>query len=671
MKITASLLRRQRAYALMMVLIFSGISLLFLGAAMDWTTTSANLNERYNQYVSTQLAAEAATEKVVSAMLKDFDNYGQAGIANNLNSYKSMVPSSSEDSFWSNFEFNNAQGTADKVYVAQNGSAYYTNDLGSTYTGLGGTRIPFRIVSNARQKSGRFAITNAAQQDLAMTTIPIFQFAIFYNDLLEFNRCAPMNIRGRVHSNGDLYVGTLSGSSLTFYEHVSAVGSILKKSWWNVDVSDYSGPVTYNKGYTEAAKTMTLPVGTNNTSEALHKIIELPPAGESPSSTMGLERYYNKAELLILVSNSTVRVGVKTPFSAGSNNIPWSQVSYFVSTNKTFYDDREDTDQIVTEIDVAKFNTWAATNTTVASTLGAGNPPALIYVQDDRGGTQVTTNVVTTTNSYATSTWPGNGVGSITTNISSWKPGNGTYYNSLPSNRYDDRPHPTKYNKYQYRTAEYSYQTVTTTTNVNTVYLGQGVVRLVNGQTLGSRGLTVSSPSPLYVKGHFNCPDSSHLGTTNTTAIKPASLVADAVTILSGSWNDANGALDYKANRDAADTTVNAALVTGNVPSDGSDGDNPMSGGAHNLPRLLEDWYQRTLTINGSLVCIYESQVATANFISPGDSGEYYRPPTRNWSFDPNFLDPAKLPPGTPAVRIMERLKWATPPVNTVTYAGN
>lgn len=57
-------------------------------------------------------------------------------------------------------------------------------------------------------------------------------------------------------------------------------------------------------------------------------------------------------------------------------------------------------------------------------------------------------------------------------------------------------------------------------------------VRLVNGQTLPSLGLTVATPNPLYVKGHYNAP-SDYLGTTTTT--RPASLVGDAITILSGS----------------------------------------------------------------------------------------------------------------------------------------
>src|SRR6185503_18868896 len=94
-------------------------------------------------------------------------------------------------------------------------------------------------------------------------------------------------------------------------------------------------------------------------------------------------------------------------------------------------------------------------------------------------------------------------------------------------------------------------------------------IRLINGQTLPSRGLTVASPNPLYVKGHYNQPTTAHLGTTNTSNAKPASLVSDALTILSANWTDASSSADYET-RNAASTTVNAAILTGIVETTNS-----------------------------------------------------------------------------------------------------
>ncbi|MGV3755724.1 MAG: hypothetical protein ACO1QS_10115 [Verrucomicrobiota bacterium] len=672
MKILLNLVRKNRGFALLLVLVFTSIGLLLMSASMSYTSNSALLNERNNQYNSTMLAAEAATEKIVSAMINDFKNYGQPGIANNLNNYKLLVPTSTENAYWSSFQFTDAQGNANRSYVVANGASYFTADLGSTYSGLGGTRIPYKIISNAKMANGRFTLTNAVQQEVAFTTIPIFQYAIFYNGLLELTRAAPLNIRGRVHSNSSIYYGSFSSSYVNFYEDVTSSGTMEKKTWWDYTVSDYTGAITFHQSKTTNAPTMSLPIGTNNTSAAVHEVIERPDPGEAINSAMGQERYYNKAEVVILVSNNTVNVSIKTPNSATSNAVLYTNAQYFISTNKNMYDQREGENQRITEIDMAKFKTWLGTNTTVSSTLST--TPSIVYIEDTRGGIVYTTNITTTPTVTTVTTWPGNGVGPVTTNAGAWQPsGTGVAFSSLPAGYYQyykSSSGPSRY-KYNY-IASYTYNdssNLITNINVTSADTGNAAVRLVNGKTLPANGMTIVTPNGLYVQGHYNCPTDAHLGTTNTADTKPASLVADAVTLLSGSWNDANSNADYTT-RDAANTTVNAAILSGNVESQGSDGDSPMSGGAHNLPRLLEDWTSRTLTINGSLVCLYQSTRANGNFIHPGYSGQYYVPPTRDWSFDRNFLDPNKLPPGTPAVRVLERLKWTNPPANTVNYAG-
>ena len=62
-----------------------------------------------------------------------------------------------------------------------------------------------------------------------------------------------------------------------------------------------------------------------------------------------------------------------------------------------------------------------------------------------------------------------------------------------------------------------------------------GAVRVVNGTNLPPNGLTVATGRPLYVLGDYNELNPANLGTTNTSTTRPASLVADAITILSDS----------------------------------------------------------------------------------------------------------------------------------------
>jgi hypothetical protein len=163
----------------------------------------------------------------------------------------------------------------------------------------------------------------------------------------------------------------------------------------------------------------------------------------------------------------------------------------------------------------------------------------------------------------------------------------------------------------------------------------------------------VVTPKPLYVQGHYNSPSAAR-GTTNTTGTLPASLMADAITVLSPSWKDSDSTASLST-RDATDTTINAAFLAGIVPTTNF---MSYSGGAENFPRFLEDWNpssgKKTLTYNGSMVVLFPSRYATSKW---GQS-EVYDPPARNWAFDLNFMDANKLPPGTPSLSTLIRGSW-------------
>lgn len=169
-------------------------------------------------------------------------------------------------------------------------------------------------------------------------------------------------------------------------------------------------------------------------------------------------------------------------------------------------------------------------------------------------------------------------------------------------------------------------------------------IRLVNASDLSgfpASGLTIASREPLYLKGNFN-----------SVAPKPASLIADAIYVLSAGWNDANSGGTIATRVASADVTVNAGILAGIVPSDGFF----YSGGVENVLRLLEDWTGRQFTFSGSIVVLFASQVATAPWTSPPT---VYLPPNRSFSHDVNFRDSATLPPGTPYVRTVIRQERA------------
>jgi Tfp pilus assembly protein PilX len=178
-------------------------------------------------------------------------------------------------------------------------------------------------------------------------------------------------------------------------------------------------------------------------------------------------------------------------------------------------------------------------------------------------------------------------------------------------------------------------------------------VRVRNGKQLPVTGLTVATARPLYVLGDYNQQNDANLGTSNTATTRPASLVGDAITILSVAWTDANSTSSV-GSRGAASTTVNAAFLTGVVETTTAH----YSGGMENFPRFLETWgLANIFTYNGSMVKMFPSLYATNAW---NNNNNIYAPPKRNWAYDVNFEDPTKLPPKTPQVLKVFRSRWAT-----------
>jgi hypothetical protein len=185
-------------------------------------------------------------------------------------------------------------------------------------------------------------------------------------------------------------------------------------------------------------------------------------------------------------------------------------------------------------------------------------------------------------------------------------------------------------------------------------YAEPGVV-LTNGATLPANGLSVVTPDPLYIIGNWNVTNNSGQGQLQTHDVSdtlPSAVFADAVTILSPAWNP-NNSSNSISSRTAAPDTVNAAILTGIVPSDGT----YYSGGVENFVRLQEDWTGVNFCYNGSMVEMFQSQLA--NYPWPG-TGTVYNPPIRNWAYDTNFSNPTQLPPLTPKIIYINRARWSS-----------
>tara|TARA_B100000686_G_scaffold135136_1_gene142350 strand:+ start:1870 stop:3795 length:1926 start_codon:yes stop_codon:yes gene_type:complete len=173
---------------------------------------------------------------------------------------------------------------------------------------------------------------------------------------------------------------------------------------------------------------------------------------------------------------------------------------------------------------------------------------------------------------------------------------------------------------------------------------------------------TLVTDNPLYVQGDFN--------SINT---KGVALVSDAFNILSNDFvNHYPGYGSIPPNGGkvcgygqavlfyyfrGSETTVNAAIFTGNVHNRVTDGD-----GAHVFPRFHEWWHVKpnfpykasVLNILGSFINLWTSKQANSEWCPAG--GDCYSAPIRNWGWDVRFEDPNFWPPFVPSVFSVERV---------------
>jgi len=197
-----------------------------------------------------------------------------------------------------------------------------------------------------------------------------------------------------------------------------------------------------------------------------------------------------------------------------------------------------------------------------------------------------------------------------------------------------------------------------------------GAVRITNASRMprnSKNAMTVATDRPMYLAGNVNTDSKATL-----------LLAGDAMTVLSKELNDSTG----RNSGSAGDTETNAIFMLGQVsskytpvdpttkkpvagvqvdsygvPNRGQNSEKDhyepgygrfqWSGGVHNVIRYLENWGGKKHTYNGSLICLFESRVATSRHQTTakgyGGDSTYYGAPDRNYNWDASLKD--KEPP--------------------------
>lgn len=401
-----------------------------------------------------------------------------------------------------------------------------------------------------------------------------WNFALFYNDLLELQPSTPFTLTGWVHTNKNLYTGS---DKLTVNDRLTTAGS------WNIGYAPGDGKHTgtptspsYPANQPPAQEDTFQAFGldpklldttdNNPDNDSFREIAEVPKSGSS--DPFAEQRYYNQAGIKVLINGNSKVIrnqagDVCTASSKGNDLLIYQAVTAALKNPQSFQDGRE----------AAQISAWNVDLRPFASSSMSWNN--ILYVSDQ------------------------------STNTST-------------------------------RTA----------------------IRLTNGDTLPTNGLTFVTDNPVYIQGNWNTganPPSSATTPDSTKPMdqsyswRPSAIIADAITLLSSSWQDNNSSKNVNS-RPASNTTVNAALVAGDVPT-GSKGTN-YSGGAENFVRFLEDWTGKTFTYYGSMVQLYSSKYATGVW---GDKN-YYLPAKLNWNFDEKFT--LNAPPGTAVMVSYVQQRW-------------
>jgi hypothetical protein len=423
-------------------------------------------------------------------------------------------------------------------------------------------------------------------------------FAMLYMHDLEFQPTASFSLTGPVQTNSSLYIGT---SNFTTTDRVGYGGDYV--NGYSPNDTSHNGSITapnFPANEPPSQSSPYLPFGwnvsfntsdTNPNNDSYHDVIEQP--NSSYSDALSNIRMYNQADYKVLIdqsNNITITDYNGTAIvNSGNTKQAYLAITGAITTDQAIQDTREGTYVRLASLDVGAITT--AVNGGTLTVSNNGNTGMVLYIKD------------TTTNG---------------TGVSSKIGGSGS--------------------------------TVTTT---------ERAIRLKNGVNLPSSGLTVVSENPVYIQGDYNTGGNNPPSDTGTFASptvsgytrKPAAVYGDAINILSGAWSDTNSTLAISS-RVATSTTVNTALVTGEVPSGGG----KYSGGGEGFVRFLEDWQKNsnTFTYYGSMVELFNSVTAIGSYSS---AAAIFKQPGLHWYYDTNFG--STTPPGNLMIAAyLQQQRW-------------
>lgn len=639
--------QRKRASSLVVAMVFVTVCALTVGSVLIASTRQTR-NTYRSRLFNTSLAAAATAVNSMSQqayfiattrpgqLQGNFANLNDAILAikpKKNTGYVSMKKGQKDLSFL-------------KAVGSNDGEYEVINDPHDDWNGFNIQRWRYQIVSFMNEGNEATGALDANAQRLGfqgagfsaaleINFIPLYQYAIFYDNDLELHNGPVMDVKGPVHSNRTLWIATQSG--LNFHDRVSAAGGfrnyndfrkaesgslVAKVNAANAYLEDgaaHDGEVTIKKlnGTMQGMR-----LAANDTKDTnKNRMLD---SNDRNWLTDAMARYDGR-----LQDSSMGIKPIKPPLPYVENqngDRVQAEAGELIQRAKASDNDSMKQAKMEYQADLiiegnALTSTW--NNTTKEYTN--------ITIKDRQGNTYPNTVYNSKTKKYE----------SIVT----------------PASFYDNREQKTV-NSFDVNMAQINSRAASLP-----VYSGNGLlyisptggslpsVRLTEGATMPSNfrnTMTVATDKPMYLAGNVN-----------SSAKKVLLLAADAITVISQGQDLTKFTQNNKPVA-AGNTITNAIFMLGQVASKYDNNTNTytdpakrktMSGGAHNVLRYLENWDGKSHEFNGSLICLFESRLATSEFWRKVGNNklDFYNPPNRKYNWDA-ALRTSEPPAGMPVL---------------------
>ncbi len=216
--------------ALLLTLLLSGFSIaLLMMVNTEQRAGGADLSNNY-----TYRAAEGAMEKMTSDLANTFENIQSptaaqiCAVSNNPPTWDPTVTFSGPGDVYNVTPVN--PGAANPCTAPLN--PVWGPIQSGPDAGLYAQIIPVTMNVTAQRIVGN-AETVSMTRTAEVALIPVFQFGVFSESDLFFGRSPNLGFAGRVHTNGDLYLGVADGYNLVFGDKISAFGNVIREQMDN------------------------------------------------------------------------------------------------------------------------------------------------------------------------------------------------------------------------------------------------------------------------------------------------------------------------------------------------------------------------------------------------------------------------------------------------------